>query len=165
MKALPESLGYNEVFDVVLSIWSVLEVKEGEKKIGLSCFHYMGILHFSQTLYQPWSHWTSLTPSQAPIISSDEISANNAAAFFNWEPCLFIYLFMGIAYLFCFSYFSGKKKLTSVFAFKTLEMLGCFLNASSGTGLTKTFCEDLLWLYSDRQQKFFIIIIGLSDSY
>lgn len=40
LKALPWSLVYKKVFDVVLSIWSVLEVKGGEKKIGSGSFQY-----------------------------------------------------------------------------------------------------------------------------
>lgn len=144
MKALPESLAYNEVFDVVLTIWSVLEVKEGKKKIGSRCFQYMGILHPSQTLYQPWSHWTSLTPSQASIIFLRWNLSEHRCSNLQLRG-LFIYIFLGITYLFCFSYFSGCwKKLTSVFAFKPFEMLGCFLNASSGPGLIRCYCEDLL---------------------
>lgn len=104
MKALSQSLAYNEVFDVVLSIWSVLEIKGGAEKIGWRCFESMG---YSASFPDVISARGVTRPVK--LLHKLLLFPSSTSAFLQPRG-LFIYTVLPITYLFCFSYFSACWK-------------------------------------------------------
>jgi len=70
----------------------------------------MGILHPSQTLYQLWNHWTSLTPSQASIISSNETALQHSPT----ERPVYLYISGYNLFILLFIFQWLLKKITEV---------------------------------------------------
>lgn len=122
-------------------------------------------------MFSVYGYSASLSDIISAVESLDQFNSfTNFYYFLRWnlseQRCsflqlrgLFIYIFLGITYLFCFSYFSGCLKKNWRLLSSPLKCLDVFWMLHQDQGLIKSYCEDLLCLF--RQQKYVLFIFWL----
>lgn len=138
------------------TIWSVLEVKEGKKKIGSRCFQYGYSASLSDiiSVVESLDQFNSFTSFYYFYMKSQRTALQLSPT----ERLVYLYIsgYNLFILLFIFQWLLEKNwRLPS----SPLKCLDVFWMLHQDQGLIKSYCEDLLCLF--RQQKYVLFIFWL----